>query len=143
VLMVVGALRRALRPEKDRDLDSVPRVCVRARTGRWLTLQADLTESSSERSGETVVIIEPAGTRDVAWLHKSAYALSSREQAVVDLVVQGASTKQISQALYISEYTVQDHLSNVFDKVGVRNRQALVKRLFFDGLLSRLNEKPR
>jgi hypothetical protein len=35
---------------------------------------------------------------------------------------------------------VQDHLSNVFDKVGVRNRQALVKRLFFNSLLSGLNK---
>jgi DNA-binding CsgD family transcriptional regulator len=52
----------------------------------------------------------------------------------VDLVVQGASTKEISKVLYISEYTVQEHLSNVFDNVGVRGRRALVKRLFFDNL---------
>jgi DNA-binding NarL/FixJ family response regulator len=30
----------------------------------------------------------------------------------VTLVVRGASTREISRALYISEYTVQDHLSN-------------------------------
>jgi DNA-binding CsgD family transcriptional regulator len=48
--------------------------------------------------------------------------------------VQGASTREISRALYISEYTVQDHLSNVFDKVGVRARRALIKRLLFDNL---------
>ena len=64
----------------------------------------------------------------------SAYGLSKRERAVVDLIVQGASTREISHALYISEYTVQKHLSNVFDKVGVRGRPALVKRLFFDNL---------
>jgi len=52
----------------------------------------------------------------------------------VDLVVRGASRKQISATLYISEYTVQDHLSNVFHKVGVRGREALIKRLFFDNL---------
>ena len=44
--------------------------------------------------------------------------MSERERAVVDLVVQGASTREISGALYISEYTVQDHLSSAFDKVG-------------------------
>ena len=54
--------------------------------------------------------------------------------AVVDLVVRGASTREISGALHISEYTVQERLSNAFDKVGVRGRRALVKRLFFDNL---------
>ena len=70
----------------------------------------------------------------LTWLRVSAYGLSERERAVVDLVVQGASTKEISKALYIIEYTVQAHLSNVFDKVGVRGRRALLKRLFFDNL---------
>ena len=70
----------------------------------------------------------------LTWLRVSAYGLSERERAVVDLVVQGASTKEISKALYITEYTVQAHLSNVFDKVGVRGRRALLKRLFFDNL---------
>ena len=54
--------------------------------------------------------------------------------AVVDLVVQGTSTREI----YISEYTVQEHLSNAFDKVGVRGRRALIKRLFFDNLYPEL-----
>lgn len=39
-----------------------------------------------------------------------------------------------SGALYISEYAVQEHLSNTFDKVGLLGRRALVKRLFFDNL---------
>jgi hypothetical protein len=52
--------------------------------------------------------------------------------------VRGASTRQISQALYISEYTVQDHLSNIFDKVGVRDRRALVKRLYLDAILPKV-----
>jgi DNA-binding CsgD family transcriptional regulator len=52
----------------------------------------------------------------------------------VDFVGRGASTKEISRALYIFSYTVQHHLSNAFDKVGVRGRCALLKRLFFDNL---------
>ncbi len=41
---------------------------------------------------------------------------------------------KVSRALYISEYTVQDHLSNIFDKIGVRDRRALVKRLYLDAI---------
>ncbi len=81
-----------------------------------------------------MVLIAAAGQREVAWLKTSAYELTKREREVVDLVVRGASTRQISQALYISEHTVQEHLSNVFEKVGERGRRALVKRLYLDSL---------
>jgi DNA-binding CsgD family transcriptional regulator len=63
------------------------------------------------------------------------YGLSPREQEVVDMGVRGASTRQISQTLYISEYTVKDHLKNIFGKVGVRGRRALVKQLYLDTIL--------
>jgi DNA-binding CsgD family transcriptional regulator len=53
----------------------------------------------------------------------------------VRLVARGLSTRQISDSLFISEYTVQRHLQNAFEKVGVRSRRELIKRLFFENLL--------
>jgi DNA-binding CsgD family transcriptional regulator len=138
VWMVIGALRKALKPQNDRDLGGVPSVRVQSRSGRWLTFPGARTESRPGRGAETMVIIEPTIPQELAWLRASAYGLSERERAVVDLVVQGASTREISQALYISEYTIQEHLSNVFDKVGVRGRRALIKRLFFDNFYREL-----
>ncbi len=133
VWTVVGALRRALKPETERDLASVPRVCVRARSGRWLTLQAAMSESQHPGSrGEIVIVIEPAGSKEMAWLNTVTYGLSPREGEVVELVVRGASTQQISQVLYVTEDTVQKHLQNVFSKVGVRSRRELVKRLYLN-----------
>jgi DNA-binding NarL/FixJ family response regulator len=64
--------------------------------------------------GETVVVIEPARTEDVAWLNVASYGLSLREAEIVRLVACGFSTCQISQTLYISEHTVQRHLQNAF-----------------------------
>lgn len=81
-----------------------------------------------------VIVIEPSKPEEVVWLNVAAYDLSSREEEVIRLVVRGASTRQISRTLFISEYTVQDHLSNAFEKVGVRSRGELVKQLFFDDL---------
>jgi len=135
VRMVAGALRRALSPESDRDLDLVPRARVRGRSGRWIALYGSLTESSYGRPGETVVVIESAKPEEVAWLNAAAYGLSPREEAAVKLVARGLSTRQIAASLFISEHTVQRHLQNAFEKVGVKSRRELIKRLFFENLL--------
>ena len=134
VWAVVGALQQALSPGTDRDRNGVPRLLVRGRSGRWLALHAARTEQRPKYESGTMIVIEPAGAREVAWLRTSAYGLTDREREVVDLVVRGFSTKEICKTLYISEYTVQEHLSNVFDKVGARGRRALVKRLYLDSL---------
>jgi DNA-binding CsgD family transcriptional regulator len=134
VWMVVGALRTALEPQTDRDRARVPYLCVKARSGRWLTLQGALTEAKPGSPSQKMIVIEPTGPKQIAWLKTAAYGLSAREREIVDLVLRGASRKQMAATLYISEYTVQDHLSNIFDKVGVRGREALIKRLFFDNL---------
>ena len=55
--------------------------------------------------------------------------------SVIRLVARGFSNRQISENLFISENTVQRHLSNIFEKVGVRNRHTLLKRLFLENLL--------
>jgi DNA-binding NarL/FixJ family response regulator len=51
-----------------------------------------------------------------------AEALTAREVEVLQAVADGLSNKQIAEALFISTYTVQVHLRNVFAKLGVENR---------------------
>lgn len=134
VSSVAGALEQALGPGADGGADAVPRLLVQARSGRWLALHGARTEEGTNRGGETVIVIEIAGPREVAWLKTAAYGLTKRERDVVGLVVRGASTRQIAGRLFISEYTVQEHLSHIFEKVGERGRRALVKRLYLDGI---------
>jgi DNA-binding CsgD family transcriptional regulator len=138
IRMVAGALNRALNPHSERDSNLVPRLRTRTRSGQWLALYGSLTEPSLERPSETVIVIEPAKPEEIAWLNVAAYGLSPREEEVLRLVVRGLSNRQISQKLFISENTVQRHLSNIFEKVGARSRKALLKRLFFDQLLPSL-----
>ena len=134
VWLAVGALLYALKPVTERDAARVPRITTQGSSGRWLHLQASLAEARDGSVGDTVIVIEPVGPHELAWLRTAAYGLSAREREVVELVVRGASTQQIAETLHIAEYTVQDHLSHIFEKVGVRGRRALVKRLYFDSL---------
>ena len=54
-------------------------------------------------------------------------SLSSREREVLSLMTEGLGNAQIAERLFISEKTVRNHVSNVFDKLGVWTRaQAIV-----------------
>ena len=53
-------------------------------------------------------------------------ALTEREREIIRLVEQGLSNKDIAYTLSISDSTVRHHMTNIFDKVGVPNRQRLL-----------------
>jgi DNA-binding NarL/FixJ family response regulator len=57
-----------------------------------------------------------------------ATALTSREHQVLELLVLGSENAEIAQRLQISQHTVKNHVSSIFDKLGVENRiQAAVR----------------
>ena len=53
-------------------------------------------------------------------------ALTEREREIIRLVEQGLSNKDIAYRLSISDSTVRHHMTSIFDKVGVPNRQKLL-----------------
>jgi DNA-binding NarL/FixJ family response regulator len=61
-------------------------------------------------------------------------ALTEREREIIILVGQGLSNKDIADRLCISGITVRHHLTSIFDKVGVSNRQKLLIRAHGFGL---------
>jgi DNA-binding CsgD family transcriptional regulator len=105
------------------------RARVRTPTGQWLILHGARLDGDPQ--GRVSVIIEPPRPADLTPLLVAAYGLSDREQLVTAMVFQGSSTRQIARALSISPYTVQEHLTAIFDKVGVRSRGELVGQVFF------------
>ena len=77
-----------------------------------------------------MVIIEAARPAEVAPLIVQAYDLTKRESEIMQSVLRGLSTGEISATYQISSNTVQDHLKSIFEKVGVRSRRELVGQLF-------------
>jgi DNA-binding NarL/FixJ family response regulator len=66
---------------------------------------------------------------------ESADQLTERELEILGLMAQGAANKEIAASLYISENTVKTHISNLFQKLDVRDRTEAVTRALSRGLI--------
>jgi DNA-binding CsgD family transcriptional regulator len=58
-----------------------------------------------------------------------SYGLMVREQEILRLILQGASNQDIERKLFISASTVRNHIYNIYQKLGVRNRLELINRI--------------
>jgi len=77
--------------------------------------------------GGVVFDIEPA-------LENAAHFLSDKRKEILRMASKGLSNKEIARKMDISERTVKDHWSNIFEQMGVSNRteavsQAMTRRL--------------
>jgi DNA-binding NarL/FixJ family response regulator len=59
----------------------------------------------------------------------AAKALTSAERRIADLAAAGTSNHDIASSLFISQKTVEAHLSRVYRKLGIRSRAELGRRL--------------
>lgn len=112
-----------------------PRIPLRSSSGEWLVLHAAPFHGRDGDSGTVVVTIENATPPEVMPLIMAAYGLTDRESAIVLAVLRGSSTQEIAQRMYLSPYTVQDHLKSVFEKLGVSSRREVVAKVFYDHYL--------
>lgn len=61
--------------------------------------------------------------------------LTKRELEVLSLVIEGRSSKDVADALYVSKRTVDFHLANIYDKLQVSNRVQAFRRATRLGLI--------
>jgi DNA-binding NarL/FixJ family response regulator len=74
---------------------------------------AEFTRLSDHPPKPTATLVEP---------------LSEREQQILRLITNGSSNRQIAEALFITEGTVKNHVTNILGKLDVRDRtQAALK----------------
>lgn len=54
--------------------------------------------------------------------HKNLELLTKREKEILSMVAEGYANKQIAELLFISEGTVKNYISSIYDKLGVHDR---------------------
>lgn len=120
-----GAVDRAL--ERRKTVDAV--VKAREQLDDWSSMIRSLQETLAPQ----VVTPEPTGappSDPLAALPEAQRALlSPRETEVLLALATGASTRELSAQLFISEHTVRNHLKAIYRKLGVHSRTELFSKL--------------
>ena len=57
----------------------------------------------------------------------TALGITPRELEILEQIAQGKSTREIAEALFVSENTVKTHASRLYDKLGVSRRTQAVQ----------------
>ena len=65
-------------------------------------------------------LMKPKGSFDFA-----AHGISDKEREIMELVAKGLSNKEISAELFLGEGTVRNYISNLLDKLALRDRTQL------------------
>ena len=94
---------------------------------RWVAERGDPQLASAARAG----VYQPASAGVVGVL--DPFRLSRLEEAIVRLVAQGLSNKEIGDRLFISERTVKTHMTSILRKTGERDRMKLIATLTRQG----------
>jgi DNA-binding CsgD family transcriptional regulator len=97
--------------------------------GTWLTLRAARIGGAVPPDEQDIAVtIENTSAAERTAVFTRAFGLSAREAELLSHLVAGSDTHLISQRMFLSEHTIQDHLKSIFAKTGTRNRRTLLVR---------------
>jgi DNA-binding NarL/FixJ family response regulator len=65
---------------------------------------------------------------------RTAVKLTPREREILQLLAEGYSNAQLARMLWVSHETVKFHLSNIYDKLQVRNRTEATRWAYVHGV---------
>jgi len=66
-----------------------------------------------------------------------AAGLTEREISILKALARGSSNDEIAKELWVARQTVKFHLTNIYRKLGVRNRAEAMRRAYDFGLIDR------
>jgi DNA-binding NarL/FixJ family response regulator len=87
--------------------------------GRAMELE-EAVEYALSKEEETDPLTSPAPEEPSAG--QAPVALTRREQEVAAMVAQGMSNRQIAQELFLSERTIENHVSKILRKLDLASR---------------------
>ena len=96
------------------------------------TLSAAIARERKHGAAICAATEEPAGffiAANADELASYCRSLASSEKEIAALLVEGLSNRQIADRLYISEGTVKNYISAIYDKTGIHDRVKLVVAL--------------
>jgi DNA-binding NarL/FixJ family response regulator len=102
---------------------AVERLAAAYRSARKLGAKPLATEAAREMASLGESVVARLGRRAAAEV--AGGGLSRREREVVRLVGAGRTNREIAAELFLSEKTVESHLSHIFTKLGARSRAAV------------------
>jgi len=80
------------------------------------------------------LVVEDGVARVTASPSSRASTLSDREKVVLRYLVRGMARKEIARAMQISTHTVNRHVANLMDKIGIHDRLELARYAIREGL---------
>ncbi|MEH7381506.1 EAL domain-containing protein [Bacillus sp. JJ1533] len=75
-----------------------------------------------EELGELGAIQNPKMISSAIHITKETFSITTREMDVFELLLSGLTNKEISEKLFISEHTVKNHITKIFQKLNVTDR---------------------
>jgi LuxR family transcriptional regulator, maltose regulon positive regulatory protein len=121
-----------------------PYECARSRVELARALHAlGSRERAASEAAAALAVLEPMGAVPAAdAAHEFAggdtpgeSALTPRQGEVLALAAEGLTDREIGERLFISEYTVHRHMSDIFTRLGVSTRTGAVARALREGMV--------
>jgi len=93
--------------------------------------QTDRTGTFVDELSLGKIISNLQSKREVSFRDK----LTFREKEIVALVEKGFSYKQMSESLFLTTYTVNYHLKNIYKKLGIHSKPELLSKIMEESKL--------
>ena len=107
------------------ELEQNETICMKSKTGYYHVKAI----STNSRSPLKIILMERFPDAKLIKGEMKKYGMTPRQQEIALLVATGQSNREIAEKLYLSQYTVKDHVKKIFQILDVHNRSELCPKM--------------